>query len=101
MDDFCRVSLILVFSMNHIQYGVITLIGGQLLSPSAPVPDLGRLLADWELVWKGEKGSVVVRAATFYPFLAWQNPPSQKPPHQPEVDRERENDPGLVWALGY
>lgn len=50
MDDFCRVSLILVFSMNHIQYGVITLIGGQLLSPSAPVPDLGRLLADWELV---------------------------------------------------
>lgn len=75
-----------VFSINHIQYGLINLIGGQLLFPSAPVPDLGKLVGEWELVWKGMKGSVVVRAAALYPFPAWQRLPalcplSQKPPH--------------------
>lgn len=108
---FCLECLILVFSINHIQYGLINLIGGQLLLPFTPVPDLGRLVAEWELVWKGMKGSLVVRAAALYPFPAWQRlpalcPPSQKPPHQPEMDRERaeterENGPGLVWSLGY
>ena len=69
---FCPVCLSLVFSINHIQYGLINLIGGQLLFPSAPAPDLGRRVAEWERVWKGLKDSVVVWAAALCLFAAWQ-----------------------------
>lgn len=48
--SLCLVCLILVFSINLIQYGLINLIGGQLLFPSAPVLDLGRPVAEWQLV---------------------------------------------------
>lgn len=50
-----------------------------------------------------------LRAVALYPFPAWQRfpahcPPSQKPAHQPEMDRKGEkttivNSPGLIWPL--
>lgn len=55
---FCLGCLILLFSINHIQYGLINLIGGQLLFPSAPFLNLGRRMTKWQLVKKWMKGCV-------------------------------------------
>lgn len=56
---FCLGCLILVFSINHIQYGLINLIGGQLLFPSAPFLNLGRRMTKWQLVKKVDEGLCV------------------------------------------
>lgn len=63
--------LMLVFSINHIQYGPVNLIVGQL----PPLLLLSRILAAgwWRSVLNGSEG--LCRAAALGPFPAWQRLP--------------------------